>query len=81
MTNYAVITKTYKDVPRTTENAALPDGWPAEVKEFVTLDEAQKACPGLPVMTIAEYRHFSQVLALANNFKPVLKKSWWNFWG
>jgi len=81
MNQYVAITKMYKDI-RTKENAAFPDEWPAECEEFGTFEDAAAKYPNAPVMSIQEYRHFSAVLSLVNNFKPLPKPAapWWKFW-
>jgi hypothetical protein len=78
---YVAITKTYADVPRTKENAYLPDTWPAECEEFESLELALKAYPEKQILSVADYTYYSKGLQQAHDVLSKPKRPWWKLWG
>lgn len=58
----------------------LPANYPADCREFDSLEDAQKAFPGKMVMPLAEYQGYARALTHIYN-ESSLVKPWWKFWG
>lgn len=80
MNKFVVITKTQRDLPLELRGKHLPDEWPGECKEFMTIEEAQELHPGKPLFTIEDYEHFKAGLDLGHSLIPLPKAPWWKFW-
>lgn len=76
---YVVITQFYGE--KDPKNPYKNHVWPAECREFESVEAAEKACPGRHVMTIQEFNIFVSTLRLALDIIPKPKASWWKFWG